>query len=236
MNIACPDFISAIDPEMCHAVDHYCERTSAAFDAEPVNAITNGAFLIASWGGWRLLSQHPDLPGSVLTKTLIFITALVGVGSFVFHTVGTRWAEWLDVLPILLFMLIYLWLVLTRFMGWSSLGTGLAVLSFFLTTFAIEALVPGTVLWGGAMYLPAITALVILTVAFHARVGTPAGNAFATATGIFLLSFAARSLDSLVCDMWPTGTHFLWHLLNALLLFVLIRVVIVHGPNGRATT
>jgi len=236
MNIACPDFISAIDPDLCRAVDHYCERTSAALDAEPINAMTNGAFLIASWSAWHLLSKHSPASDSILTRTLIVITALVGVGSFVFHTVGTRWAEWLDVLPILLFMLIYLWLVLTRFMGWSSLKTTLAVLGFFITTFALEALVPGKVLWGGAMYLPTIALLGILIAVFHARVGTSAGNAFATATGVFFLSFAARSLDPLVCGMWPMGTHFLWHLLNALLLFVLIRVVIVHGPNGRKTT
>ena len=45
MSIACPDFIAALDPALCRAVDHYCERTGPALDAEPVNAITNAAFL-----------------------------------------------------------------------------------------------------------------------------------------------------------------------------------------------
>ena len=34
-------------------------------------------------------------------EALIIISAVVGLGSFLFHTIATRWAEWGDVLPIL---------------------------------------------------------------------------------------------------------------------------------------
>jgi hypothetical protein len=40
-----------------------------------------------------------------------------------------------------------------------------------------------------------------------------------------------RSLDMPLCAGWPVGTHFLWHLLNALLLYLLVRLVILHGPR-----
>jgi len=50
MSIACPSLIGSQYPELCAAVDHYCERTSSAFDAEPLNALTNAAFLVAAWG------------------------------------------------------------------------------------------------------------------------------------------------------------------------------------------
>ena len=35
----------------------YCERTSAAFWAEPLNAVTNGAFIVAAIAGIVLISR-----------------------------------------------------------------------------------------------------------------------------------------------------------------------------------
>ena len=118
MPIACPSLIGGQYPELCAAVDHYCERTGSGVDAEPLNALTNAAFLVAAWGAWRFLSRHPSRSAHGLVVALIATMVLVGVGSFLFHTVATRWAEWGDVLPIMLFMLLYLWLVLTLFFGW----------------------------------------------------------------------------------------------------------------------
>ena len=100
MSIACPSLIGNHYPELCAAVDHYCERTSSAFDAEPINALTNAAFLIAAWSAWRLQLSYPLGNGRGLINGLIGTMALVGLGSFLFHTVATRWAEWADVLPI----------------------------------------------------------------------------------------------------------------------------------------
>ena len=44
--------------EWFEAVDGYCERVDAAFWSEPINAVTNAAFLIAAIWVWRC----PDLP------------------------------------------------------------------------------------------------------------------------------------------------------------------------------
>ena len=35
-------------------IDLYCERLDSSFWAEPINALTNVAFIIAAWGVWRL--------------------------------------------------------------------------------------------------------------------------------------------------------------------------------------
>ena len=39
--------------EWFEAVDGYCERVDAAFWSEPINAVTNAAFLIAAIWAWR---------------------------------------------------------------------------------------------------------------------------------------------------------------------------------------
>src|SRR5437763_5621407 len=140
--------------------------------------------------------------------------ALVGLGSFLFHTVATRWAEWADVLPIMLFMLLYLWLVLTRFFGWSA-GLKLGVLgAYFAVTIYAEAAVPATVLWGGALYVPTLLLMLVIGMALYRRRLRGAG-AFLAATAVFLSSFSARTLDARFCSTVPVGSPSIWHVVHA---------------------
>ena len=55
--------------EWFEAVDGYCERVDAAFWSEPINVVTNAAFLIAALWAWR----RPDLPvmGRVLNAVML---------------------------------------------------------------------------------------------------------------------------------------------------------------------
>ena len=41
---------------------------------------------------------------------------------------------------------------------------------------------------------------------------------------ILSLSITLRSLDMVLCPYWPTGPHFLWHILNAIMLAWMIEV------------
>lgn len=230
MSLACPSFIASISPDLCRAVDHYCERTSDAWNAEPINAATNLAFLIAGWAAWRLAVRHSALAEDRLLAVVIAVIPIVGFGSFTFHTLATRWAEWIDVIPILVFMLLYLWLAMTRFFGWPVL-LKLAILSaFFFATFGLEAAVPGTVLWGGAMYLPTTAAFLAMGMAPN-RWAVSARSAFLLAAVVFMLSFTLRTLDAPLCAALPFGTHFLWHILNAALLYLLARTATLHSPS-----
>lgn len=221
---ACPSLIADISPDICRSVDHYCERTSAAFDAEPINALTNLAFLICALLAWRLTQGRPGREDRLI-MAMILTMALVGLGSMLFHTVATRWAEWGDVIPILAFMLLYLWFVLTAWFGWPVWLKVPVLAGFFAITFYLEAAVPGTVLWGGALYLPTVVLLVVIGVALRGRNAGTARIVWA-ATAVFLASFAARTLDDRLCTLVPQGTHFLWHLLNALVLYLLIAAAI----------
>lgn len=115
MSLACPRLIAALSPDLCRAIDHYCERTDPSLWSEPVNALTNAAFPLGAWFAWRLAARHTGIGHRKLVGSLIILMAIVGFGSFLFHTVATRWAEWGDVIPILGFMLLYLWLILTCF-------------------------------------------------------------------------------------------------------------------------
>jgi hypothetical protein len=232
MSLACPAVIAMLDQRLCSAVDHYCERTSAAFDAEPINAFTNAAFLIAALAAWWMARLHDRRHGALM-RTMPWLIALVGIGSFVFHTLATRWAEWADVVPILLFILVYVWLFLTHFFAWPAAAKAKAVAVTLLvgSTLAIEVLVPSSFLWGGALYLPTVATLLAFG-GVLLRTEPAAGLTFFVATLTFLLSFAARTLDMPLCGAIPGGTHFLWHVLNATVLYLLARTLIVHAPRG----
>ena len=81
--------------------DGYCERTDFTYWSEPVNAVTNIAFLIAAVWMWRRVDD-------VYGRALCMVLGAIGIGSYLFHTHATVWAVTLDVLPILFFILIYI--------------------------------------------------------------------------------------------------------------------------------
>ena len=85
------------------SLDNYCERIDAAYWSEPVNAITNAAFVIAAIWAWRLASRAGDRGGQLLAVIL----GLIGIGSYLFHTHAQVWSLWADVIPIQLFILGY---------------------------------------------------------------------------------------------------------------------------------
>ena len=224
--ITCPSFIAALDPALCRAVDLYCERTSASLLAEPLNALSNLAFFIAAWFAWRAFGRIAPARGDRLVILLIVMMPVIGLGSFAFHVLAVGWAAWADVIPILVFMLLYLWLALRRYCRWPAWLSAVGLALFFLATFNIELLVPSRILRGGAMYLPALVTLAAMALA---PVSREVRRALAGAAGVFLLSYALRTLDHPICSSLPVGTHFLWHCLNALLLYLLARAALLHG-------
>ena len=65
----------------------YCERLGPGLWAEPVNALTNAAFLMAAAVTWR---RWPDEP---LCRALSAILGVIGLGSFLFHTFAFSMAK-----------------------------------------------------------------------------------------------------------------------------------------------
>ena len=217
-----------LGPALCQMVDLYCERTSAALLAEPLNALSNLAFFFAGWLAWREYRQRRDAAGDPLLAAIVAVIPIVGLGSLLFHTFATEWASWADVIPILVFMLLYLWLALTRYFGWPVWLTATAVLAFLLSTLYLEARVPDEVLWGGAMYLPTLAVCLGIVLA-PVDWDHDARRTIATAVAVFVLSFTFRTLDAPVCESLPMGTHFLWHIANATVLYLLTHAAIAHG-------
>jgi hypothetical protein len=224
MNAPCPAWLG----DLCRGVDGYCERTTTALGAEPLNAITNLAFILAAIAAWRLANRHA---AGTYDRVLILIIAVIGVGSVLFHTFATAWAGIADVAPITLFMLLYLWLALRRFLGFGVAGA-IAGLAVFVAAGALLGALPQD-LFPGATYLPALVAMVVVGLLLRKRAPATSQRLIIAGT-VFAASYFFRSIDRSICEAVPFGTHFLWHVLNATVLYLLMRTAIL-APRARAS-
>lgn len=222
----------------------YCERLgSPTFWAEPLNALTNAAFVLAAGMAlWLWRQRHPR---DVAALVLILLMVAIGIGSFLFHTIPNRRTVLMDVLPIQGFILLYLGLAIRRFFGaplWLALS-GPAV--FFAASAGLVNVAGANALRGGIGYVPALLALYGFGLAVAARsrqveparagltgdAARPIARALLLAGGLFTLSLALRTLDQPLCSVWPRGLHFLWHLLNATVLGLLALAAIRAAPG-----
>ncbi|GAA0778474.1 hypothetical protein E1180_19955 [Roseibium denhamense] len=205
-------------------LDNYCERLGPEFWSEPINAVTNAAFLVAAFAAFMLWRRKVanDTPALVLTV----IVALIGIGSFLFHTFATRWAAIADVVPIMVFILVYLAFALRRFLELHWVVTIAIVIGFFvLAPMLGEVWAP--ILGSSAAYLPALLAIFVVG-SFFVQKNRAYGLSILVTGVIFTVSIGFRMADEPVCHGLAIGTHFMWHILNAVVLYRLLRVLILH--------
>lgn len=199
-------------------INLYCERTDPSFWAEPINALSNCAFLIAAILAFIAWNSMARRDGAVLV--LIVLTGAIGVGSFIFHTVATAGAELFDTVPIGIFIYFYLFLALRRFLILRPMSAVAVLLLFAAASYAETAVVPPGSLNGSHTYLPALLAMLAIGLLAQAP---EVRQRLLVAAGLFTLSLVFRSIDAALCYVWPLGTHFIWHCLNAAVLYLLLK-------------
>ena len=104
---------------------------------------------------------------------------------------------------------------------WAGVGTAL-FFPYAAATVPLFAMVPG--LGGSAGYAPVPLLIFAYAVALRHRLPEVA-KGLAIGAGILVLSILFRALDMGVCTGWPLGTHFMWHILNAVMLGWMIEVL-----------
>ncbi|MDH5796982.1 MAG: ceramidase [Paracoccaceae bacterium] len=206
--------------------DDYCERTDFSLWSEPLNAVTNLAFIIAAVVMWRRAAGVP------MARALSALLFGIGIASGLFHTLATAWASAADVLSILIFILVYLYAANRGYFGLSPVWAGAAVLAFFpyaaVLTPTFSAL---GFLGSSAGYAP--IPVLILLYAWLLRTRAPdTARGMAIGAGILVVSITLRTLDEPLCEIWPYGTHFLWHSVNAIMLGWMIEVYRRHMLAG----
>lgn len=222
------------------AIDLYCERTAPGFWNEPVNALSNLSFLIAAFLAWQIASRRA--PRNAMELIVILLAGAIGIGSFLFHTFANSWTELADVIPIWSFIAAYVALVIYRSTNHNLLKTlristiTLAIIAtvFWFTSQDVTTdTVAGPARFNGSLqYLPVLIALAGFAILTMLR-KHPARHYVMGAALIFLVSLLFRTIDMSTCAATGLGTHFMWHILNGVMVGLLLQALIRHFPPAR---
>lgn len=217
---------------MDHIGPLYCETLIDAanrlFPIEPLNTLTSiipvGAGLLALWWLWRNRYQH------VIPYALALLALLTGIGSVLWHGTRTSLALSFDVVPGLLYFLLILvaWpsLLANRFWGYAALTVTIG--GTWGLTYSFPPLpVAGPPLW--LFGVSTAVAVFLLSVTY-----VRARWAFTNSCLMVVAALAAalfRTIDLLVCDVLPFGTHFLWHIFLGVAAYAGVRLTAQLGAR-----
>ena len=207
-----------------HHIDIYCERIEPGLLAEPLNALSNLAFILAAVAAFALAKNKKALNGRVVT--LIVLIAAIGFGSTLFHTYANVWSKFADVLPILFFKISFL-------IAYSHLVMGLrrpkilALFAIFMALSIGSGMLPYSWFNGSLGYSPALIFLIGFGL-YHLKAQKQEPWILLIAAGIFVISLTFRSIDMVVCNALPIGVHYMWHILNGAVLYLSVRSIIMN--------
>ena len=183
-------------------IDLYCERVGAGLLAEPINAVSNISFFLSGLAAWNLANNRKVLSPTIWL--LINILFTIAIGSSLFHTFATPLTKLLDIIPIALFQIAYLWIYSRQVIKLKNLGTVLLVillLASIVITFQFTQIFNGSI-----TYTPGIAILLGLG-SYHWQQRKQGPMLLFSATGVFLLALCFRTIDLAICPYWSIGTH-----------------------------
>ncbi len=193
---------------------YYCETTSLEAFGEPVNTISNLAFILC---GLILIFRN-----KMKLNPLPYATIFIGVSSFLFHYIPTNFFAALDVFSIILFVIIYNIILTRKVLKYSLIysvlsSTMILITSYFIGNFLFKTIIGSSGFYIGLVVYMVFTLFLLRKLA-HVKV-------FLFAIIFFTVSIIFRSADTYLCNYILIGTHFIWHILNSLVIYLLIYYV-----------
>lgn len=194
-----------------------------------------GSFLFHTFAnGWTGIADVAALALCLLATICFTAYRFLGMGPFVLlittgfggyhlHYLAHRGGGAADPISLGLWLLGLCLLVTVIFTARRSLGMG-----WLSALIWPAAMIGGAVLFGrlapipGSFYFVPLAAGIGISALLLIR-GHPAWRWVAAAVIVFLPSFFFRTIDGAVCESFPYGTHFLWHILNGVVLGLAIR-------------
>jgi hypothetical protein len=204
--------------DLYKSINVYCERTEPSYWSEPLNASSNIAFILVGliWLQRVLASKNN------WSKFFAINSVVIGFGSYFFHTYANVWSLFTDIVPIMLFIGSFFYYTFKKiFLLNGSLSISMTFIFISIVFFIFKLRI--TIFNGSEVYLPVLIALVTFGMTLLYK-RAEISSLFLKASTVFTLSLALRSIDNVICTSIPIGSHFLWHLLNSYLIYVLIEI------------
>lgn len=193
-------------------VGYYCGRFGEGLGGELQNSLSNGAFLVAAGLGYAVWRSKDARDATQLGP--IILAALIGVGSFIFHSAPNEFTLQIDLIPIQLFGLAALYYVSRREFELPVWGAITVILLFFLVRQGWISVAPRGALGGGITHIPTVLLLVGCGIRLT-YLKMKSGRFFLFAAGFYTIALLARTADLMICRSFPIGVHWIWHLSTA---------------------
>ena len=207
------------------SMDVYCERVDSTYWSEPVNAISNLGFVLV---GLFLLTKLED-KSDKWSVYFILNLIVIGIGSFLFHTHANVWSLFADIIPIMVIVTTFFFYSFKNILKYSGARSsvftfGIIGLGVYLNTLKLSYFN------GSEAYFNVLAGLLFFSFILNKK-DRVLSYKFVKATFVFVISLVFRSIDSSVCEAFPLGTHFLWHLNNSFLIYCLISISIYNHKS-----
>lgn len=221
-------------PKINEYVDLHCERFADGLMGEPLNVVSNILFFVVAY----FLFKHyreADIRAPRI-KVLIYMVVAFGVGSVIFHASARMWGAIFDVLPIVMFAVLYLYLFSRHVLRFQRKWSVALIGFFFIANLIFKANVikaPD----GYVSLIPSVMVMYCIALFMFATKNRSAMR-FSVATLVATLAATFRAVDSYMnaedlCDNFPIGLHFMWHILMAAYVYICTSDVILRCKANR---
>lgn len=204
-----------------------CERhVEHGLFQEPLNVISSFAFMFVAMIIYRYYKREEDLEKKWIwdIHALTFLCFIIGANSVLFHAWPNTTTELLDTLSIVFFIMIYFWSVLFRIGRCNFFQALICFVAFVGFSHILVHQFPRA-LNDSIGYLSSMIALIMIAVHLHLK-ARPSSQHFMLAAIVGVCSLFCRAIDHAICPQLPIGSHFIWHALNATLLFILLKQLV----------
>lgn len=207
--------------QMCEAL-----HSGESWFSEPLNVLSSALFLVTAFAlhyyfnKIRNTSRHFDLD----IRLLIGITYAIGVSSLLLHSLPNAVTEFFDVMSISLFIVVFFFSVMLRILRCSMRNMILAFVGFLFFTFSSITYLE-SYMNGAASYIATMAVLSMMAFYLYGK-SHPSAKHFLAGSQIGVVALYFRSIDMKACSWMPLGTHWIWHTMNAILIFILMRELI----------
>lgn len=197
-------------------LNFYCERITDSFWAEPLNAISNLGFILV---GILFLIKYKQL--SKWTTFFCINSIIIGIGSFLFHTFANVWSLFADIIPIMILISCFFFYSFRVILKHSNVLSFISTVLILIIGILLENFNLG-IFNGSEAYFHVLASLLFFS--YGTRNKRLISKKFICASCIFMMSLVFRTVDNFACDFIPIGTHFMWHLSNSFLIYILILI------------
>ena len=133
---------------------------------------------------------------------------------------------------ILIFILVYIFLANRRFLAWSKMGSLISVILFFPYQLILAGMLSNIQLFGSSVQYISVAILIFIYSGLLRKSEPNLSRGLFIGATILCLSIISRTVDEPLCSISSLGTHFVWHILNAIMLSWMIEILRRHMLAG----